>query len=63
MPAPRFIKHGGAVTFSDTVHHGGFESARSLFVEYLDLLQDIGKLIAQNLRVLSVADVEDGPVG
>lgn len=64
IPAVRFITHGGPVTFSDSLHYGGFESARSVFVEYLGLLQDIGKWnvlsFCHILRVLSVTTMEDG---
>ncbi|KIW53696.1 hypothetical protein PV05_09242 [Exophiala xenobiotica] len=62
----RFVKQGGTVTFSGSPHYGGFESARSVFVEYLGLLQDIGKWNVQRfchiLRVLSVTTMEDGIV-
>ncbi|KAK5209146.1 hypothetical protein LTR96_005518 [Exophiala xenobiotica] len=64
MPALCFLKQGGAVTFSGSPLYGGFESARSVFVEFLGLLQDIGKWNVQRfchiLRVLSVTTMEDG---
>jgi hypothetical protein len=42
---------------------GCYQLISRTVLSHLDLLRDIGKLTAQNLRVLSVTDVEDGPVG
>lgn len=52
-----FIVNGGFIAFSGILHRGGFQSARLIFLDYLALLQEVGRWKAREfchiLRVMS----------
>jgi hypothetical protein len=56
-PAKRFIRDGGSIQFSGLVHHGGYQSARQILLDYAGLLGDVGKWKVRDysrvLRILS----------
>jgi hypothetical protein len=42
-PATNFIRKGGPISFSGIVQRGGYSSARRIFLDYVGLLEDVGK--------------------
>ncbi|KAH6972205.1 hypothetical protein BKA56DRAFT_593823 [Ilyonectria sp. MPI-CAGE-AT-0026] len=54
-PARRFIKDGGTISFGGIIYPGGYSSARRILLEYLDLLEEVGKWNVTNLcRILRI---------
>ncbi|KAF7554720.1 hypothetical protein G7Z17_g2727 [Cylindrodendrum hubeiense] len=54
-PARRFIRDGGPVSFGGITYHSGYSSARRILLEYLDLLEEVGKWNVTNLcRILRI---------
>jgi hypothetical protein len=55
--AKEFITNGGSISFGGIVHRGGFNPARRIFLEYVGLLEDVGRWNVQRychiLRVMS----------
>jgi hypothetical protein len=55
--AKRFIRDGGSIQFSGLIHHGGYQSARRILLDYAGLLGDVGKWKVRDysrvLRILS----------
>lgn len=41
--AARFVREGGPITFSGIPQPGGYSSARMVIVDYIDLLDEVGK--------------------
>lgn len=62
-PAVNFINRGGSISLDGVVHHGGHQSARRILVDFVQLLDDVGKWRAGRytkiLRVMSDALVDD----
>ena len=62
----RFIQSGGVVSFNGEVRLGGFSSARRIFLEYLSLMEDVGKwntrMYCRILRVISNMTLEPGSI-
>lgn len=42
-PATNFIRKGGPISFSGIAQRGGYSSARRIFLDYVGLLEDVGK--------------------
>ncbi|KAH7134423.1 hypothetical protein EDB81DRAFT_657619 [Dactylonectria macrodidyma] len=59
--AMQFISEGGAVSFAGTLHRGGYGSARRVILEYVGLLEEIGKWNKVELcRILKImSEVSD----
>ncbi|KAH7150546.1 hypothetical protein B0J13DRAFT_439860 [Dactylonectria estremocensis] len=62
-PAMLFISEGGPVSFAGTLHRGGYGSARRVILEYVGLLEEIGKWnkveLCRILKILSeVSDLD-----
>lgn len=62
-PAANFINHGGSISIDGVVHYGGYQSARRVLVDFVQLIDEVGKWRAGRythvLRIMSDALVDD----
>lgn len=65
-PARTWIREGGPITFSGVLLHGGYYSARRVLLDYVYLLEDVGKWnvteFCHILRIMSDALIDLDPV-
>ncbi|KAH6713360.1 hypothetical protein BKA61DRAFT_691192 [Leptodontidium sp. MPI-SDFR-AT-0119] len=65
-PAIGFIRHGGPISFSGVVHYNGYQSARRILLQFVHLMEGIGKFrvhrYTRALRILSSTLVFDDVV-
>lgn len=64
-PARTWIREGGPITFSGVLLHGGYYSARRVLLDYVYLLEDVGKWnvaeFCHILRIMSDALIDLDP--
>ncbi|KAH7389011.1 hypothetical protein BKA64DRAFT_725677 [Cadophora sp. MPI-SDFR-AT-0126] len=62
-PGVGFIRHGGPISLSGAVHSSGYQSARRILLQFVHLLDDIGKFRVERytriLRILSSTLIDD----
>ena len=62
-PAAKFIRSGGGYSISGVVHNHGYQSARRVLLDFMHLLDDVGKWRVDRytrvLRIMSDALVEE----
>ena len=65
-PAVDFIRHGGPISLSGSIHYSGYQSARRILLQFVHLLDDIGKFRVDRytriLRILSSTLIDDDAI-
>ena len=61
--AVNFIRKGGSISLSGVIHRGGYQSARRIVLDFVHLLDEMGKWrvgrYTHVLRIMSDALVDD----
>lgn len=62
-PVTEFIRNGGSISLAGVVHHGGYQSARRILLDFAQLLEDVGRWrvgrYTRVLRIMSDALVDE----